>query len=59
MSVTGASGVDEDLYLCRSCDVTFHEPFPQFYDVTPCPRCGASARNVWLLTAGRNAAATS
>jgi uncharacterized protein (DUF2225 family) len=30
----------EDEYYCRMCDVTFREPFPNYYDVCACPRCG-------------------
>lgn len=41
-----------DHYYCANCNVTFREPFPTYYDVTPCPSCGSQARNVGLAAGG-------
>lgn len=38
----------DDEYYCRMCDVTFTEPFPQYYDVVPCARCGWPSWNCCL-----------
>ncbi len=35
-------------YHCARCAVTFHEAFPLYYDVTPCPACGRDAENIGL-----------
>lgn len=42
------SQTSDDRYYCRRCDVTFREPVVEYYDVTPCPYCGARACNVLL-----------
>lgn len=44
----GPSTATFDRYHCTRCHVTFREPFPVYYDVTPCPACGDDAANLGL-----------
>jgi hypothetical protein len=37
---------DVQRYHCYCCDVTFKEPFPDHYDVTPCLACDCDALNI-------------
>jgi hypothetical protein len=37
---------DVQRYHCYCCDVTFKEPFPDHYDVTPCLACDCNALNI-------------
>jgi hypothetical protein len=35
-------------YYCPECEVVFHEPFPEYADVTPCIYCKSSAEAAWV-----------